>query len=98
MGELLYQGTISELRELKAYKSELSVETNDNQIAFEVLRTKYPVRRIANVLIISCESKENVARIIRDLVLNNIDIYKAVIVNNDLEQLFLGMTNNYVVK
>jgi hypothetical protein len=29
---------------------------------------------------------------------NNIDVYKAVIVNNDLEQLFLGMTNNYVVR
>jgi ABC-2 type transport system ATP-binding protein len=98
MGELLYQGTISELRELKAYKSELSIETNDNQRALEVLGQKYQVSRIADVLIITCESKENVAQIIHDLVVNNIDVYKAVIVNNDLEQLFLGMTNNYVVK
>ena len=98
MGELLYQGTISELRELKAYKPELSIETNDNQRAFEILKHRHPISQIANVLIITCESKENVAQIIHDLVVNNIDVYKAVIVNNDLEQLFLGMTNNYVVK
>ena len=98
MGELLYQGTTRELRELNPYKSELSVETNDNQRALEVLKQRYPISQMANVLIITCDSKEQVAKIIRDLVINNIDIYKAVIENNDLEQLFLGMTKNYVVK
>lgn len=98
MGELLFQGTISELRELKASKSELSIETNDNQRAVEVLGQEYPISQIGNVLIITCESKEKVAQILRDLVMNNIDIYKAVIENENLEQLFLGMTDNYSVK
>ncbi len=98
MGELLFQGTINELRELKAFKSELSIETNDNQRAYDILGNRYPISRTANVLIITCDSKEKVAHIIRDLVMNNIDIYNAGIENNDLEQLFLGMTKDYVVK
>jgi lantibiotic transport system ATP-binding protein len=98
MGELIYQGTIDELRELKAYKPELSIETNDNQRAFELLKQSYPISQTGNVLIIACASKDQVAQIIRDLVMNNLNIYKAVIENNDLEQLFLGMTKNYVVK
>ena len=98
MGELLYQGTISELRELKASYSELAIETNNNQRAIEVLEHKYPITQIGNDLIITCKSKENGAKILRDLVMADIDIYKAVIENNNLEQLFLGMTNNYSVK
>jgi ABC-2 type transport system ATP-binding protein len=98
MGELLYQGTISELRELKTQKSELSIETNDNQRSLQLLKDSYPISQSPNGLIITCESKQHVARIIHDLVINKIDIYKAAIENNDLEQLFLGITNNYVVK
>jgi lantibiotic transport system ATP-binding protein len=98
MGELLYQGTISELRGLKVHKTELSIETNDNQRAFEFLKHSHPISQIADGLIIICDSKEQVAQIIHDLVMNNIEIYKAVIENNDLEQLFLEMTKNYVVK
>src|SRR5664279_834984 len=53
MGGLLYQGTINELRELKTQKSELSIDTNDNQRSLELLKHVYPASNNYNGLIIT---------------------------------------------
>ena len=98
MGELIYQGTIRDLSELKAHQSELQIETSDNRAAMNFLQQSYSVKEIDNRILIICSGKEQVAQIIRDLVMNNIAIYNVNVENNDLEQLFLGMTKDYVVK
>jgi lantibiotic transport system ATP-binding protein len=91
-GELIFQGTLNELRELNAVQSEFHLETNNNQVAFEFLRDRYPVHQNKSELIVKSCSKDHSAMIIRDLVKNKIDVYKAYTNNRDLEQLFLGMT------
>lgn len=91
-GEMIFQGTINELRELHAVRSEFHLETNDNQAALEYLRNRFPVRKLKNELIIKGCSKDHVARIITDMVNNKINIYNAYIENNNLEQLFLSIT------
>jgi len=97
MGELLFQGTISDLRELQTGEAELHIETGNNKAVFEMLQNKYTVHTIGETLVISCQSKEEVPKIIRDLVINEIEIYKAVVQEKDLEQLFIQMTENYIV-
>ncbi|MEJ7676578.1 MAG: ABC transporter ATP-binding protein [Segetibacter sp.] len=88
MGELLFQGTIEELSSLQANESELHIETNDNRAVFQLLKSKYKVYENNIALKITYQSKEQVAQIIRDLTINNIDIYKVNIESKDLEQLF----------
>ncbi len=97
MGELLFQGTIQELSNLQANQSAVHIETNDNRSAFKLLQNKYNVYENSIDLKISYQSKEQVAQIIRDLTMNNIDLYKVNIERKDLEQLFLQMTENYTV-
>ena len=97
MGELLFQGTMHELRNLQINQSELHIETSDNIAAFELLRSKHNAHKIGAALKIIYQSKEQVAQIVRELIGNNIDIYEVTIDNKDLEQLFLQMTENYTV-
>jgi ABC-type multidrug transport system ATPase subunit len=96
-GEMIFQGTISELREIHAVQCEFHLETNNNQEALEYLGNRYPVKIFKNELIVKGCSKNQVALIISDLVKNKIDIYMAFIEHKDLEQLFLGITEEFQV-
>ena len=97
MGELLFQGTIHDLRNLQANQSKLHIETNDNKAAFQLLQNKYSVHENDVALKITYQSKEQVTQIIQDLIKNDIAIYQVMIEREDLEHLFLGMTKSYVV-
>ena len=97
MGELLFQGTIHELRNLQIDQSELHLETSDNKTAFQKLQNKWNIYEDQTALKVSYKSKEQVAQIIRELVEMNIDVYQAINKSKDLEELFLQMTENYAV-
>ncbi len=97
MGELLFQGTIDELRDLHVNHSEVHIETSDNEAAFKLLRNKYNVQKNDYALKITYKLKKQIAQIIHDLSEHNIDIYEVIDDSKDLEQLFLKMTENYVV-
>lgn len=97
MGELLFQGTIHELRNLQFNQSELHIETSDNKAAFEKLQRKWIIYEDQTALKVTYQSKEQVAEIVRDLTKINIDVYKVIIEGKDLEKLFLQMTKNYAV-
>jgi len=102
MGELLFQGTINDFRNFQTTKPELHIQTNNNQLAFELLKLRYDVA-VNNfnendvAVKINTQSKEEAAQIIRHLINHNIDIYEAVNDTKDIEQVFLRMTKNYRV-
>ncbi|MCW3106767.1 MAG: transporter ATP-binding protein [Segetibacter sp.] len=97
IGELLFQGTILELRNLQINQSELRIETSDNKAALEKLQYKWNMYEEQMILKVSYQSKEQTAQIIRDLTEMNIDVYQVVVESKDLEELFLQMTENYTV-
>ncbi len=97
MGELLFQGTIDELRNLQSHQSQLHIETSDNKAAFEKLQNIWNIHEDEKALKVNYQSKEQVAQIVRDLIKMDINIYQVVIESKDLEELFLQMTENYTV-
>jgi lantibiotic transport system ATP-binding protein len=92
MGEIKFQGTISELMELQNVRFCLHLETSNNRVACELLQPGFPVHNNGSELLVTCGTKEQVAQIIIYLVNDKIDIYKAYSEDKDLEQLFLGLT------
>jgi ABC-2 type transport system ATP-binding protein len=93
-GELLFQGTIGELREIHKDRSCLHIQTSNNSAACELLQRSFKVNTSGTELIVKCSTREHFARIINCIVTGNIDIYKVTEEDNDLEQLFLGMTKD----
>ena len=97
MGELVFQGTITDLQNLQSIQSEYCIETNNNKAAYELLRRRFIVTLQDDTLIFGHTSNQINAQIIRELVINNIEIYSAAFKTKELEQFFLKMTANYVV-
>lgn len=91
-GELLFQGTLGDLRESHKDQLCLHIQTSNNTLAYELLQNRFHVQSRESELVVKCNSKENLAGIIRCIVSGNIDIYKLYEEDKDLEKLFLGMT------
>ncbi len=98
MGELLFQGTINELRNLNKTELHLHIKVNDTSEAINSLKKIYKAVEKEGGVDVIVDSREQVNQIIQELVAKNIKIYEAIIENNNLEQLFLSMTKNYVVR
>ena len=97
MGELLFQGRISDLQKLQTGQSELFLVTGNNKAALELLKQRWTVHENDKSLLIKFQSNGQIAQIIRDLVSHEIDVYQVFVEDMTLEKLFLQMTNNYVV-
>lgn len=94
-GELIFQGTIQQLHDLKLGNSIIQIETNSNEKAIAVLQLTYPVNyNNEKGLEIVFQNREQVAHICKTLVNEGLDIYDFNITSNDLESIFLNITNN----
>ncbi len=98
MGELIFQGTINELRNLRKTELHLHIKVDDASKAIDSLKKMYEVVGKDNEVDIIIQSKEQVCQIIQELVVVNIKMYEAVIETDNLEHIFLSMTNNYAVR
>jgi ABC-2 type transport system ATP-binding protein len=98
MGELLFQGTINELRNLSKTDLHLRIKVNNTSEVINSLKKIYNAVEKAGEVDIIVKSKEQVCQIIQELVEDNVKIYEAVVETNNLEQLFLSMTENYAVR
>jgi lantibiotic transport system ATP-binding protein len=97
MGEMLFQGTISDLYSLQKKDLKVHVQVDDAGAAKALLGTSHSVTDNNGSLDIIIQSKEEVNDIMHLLMTNNIKIYEAIIESKNLEQLFLDMTRNYTV-
>jgi len=98
MGELLFQGTINELRNLSKTEMHLHIKVNDTSEALNSLKQVYKVVEEEGGVDVIVQSREQVNKIIQELITKNIKIYEAVIESNSLEKLFLSMTENHAVR
>jgi len=94
-GELIFQGTIQELHDLKLGNSFIRIETNNNEKAVAVLQRVYTINyHSENGFEIVFQNREQVAHICKTLVNEGLEIYNFTITSNDLESIFLNIINN----
>lgn len=93
-GKMLFQGLLTELQQLKRKQSFLQIETGNNTHAFELLQQYHTVERVNGHLVIPYSSNTATADINKLLVANAIDVFLLQPQQNDLEQLFIEITND----
>lgn len=94
-GELIFQGTIQQLHDLKLGNSIIQLKTNNNEKAIAVLQSTCAISYNSEKgLEIVYQNREQVAHICKTLVNEGLDIYHFNITSNDLESIFLNITNN----
>lgn len=91
-GNLLFQGTLAELHVKQSLTSFIYFETSDLEKSVKVLDqfNLNPVNENNGVLI-SAIHKEMIAKINKELVGQDIDVYQISIIKNDLESIFMEM-------
>ena len=98
MGELLFQGTIGELRNLSKKEMHLHIHADNIVAATDFISKSLTLVEKENEIDIIINSEEQAGEIVKQLVENGITIYEAVIESVSLEQIFLSMTKNYAVR
>lgn len=93
-GKLLFQGTQTELHQLKKKQSFLLLETSDNENALELLGKEFRAERQNGHLLLPYKGNEQAAVVNRLLVKKGIDVYRLQPRQNDLEQLFIDITTD----
>jgi ABC-type multidrug transport system ATPase subunit len=92
-GKMLFQGTLSDLQQMKTRQTSLEIETSDNTAASELLQS-FSIKSLNGKLVLPFENKEQTAAINKLLVQGGIEVYALHPQQNDLEQLFLDITSN----
>ena len=93
-GKLLFQGSLTELQNMKRRQNFLQIDTSDNEAALQLLAPEYGAERIKGFVVVPLKEKRVTAVINHKLVEQNIDVYLLQPQQNDLEQLFIDITSN----
>ncbi len=93
-GKLLFQGTLTELQNMKNQKSFIHIDTNNNDAALRLLSAEYGAESKNGYVVLPFKEKAVTAAINRKLVEQNIDVHLLQPQQNDLEQLFIDITSN----
>jgi lantibiotic transport system ATP-binding protein len=91
-GKMLFQGTLTELQQMKSRQTALEIETNDNTAAAQLLQS-YSLKSVNGKLVLPFESNAKTAAINKLLVQNGVEVYALHSQQDDLEQLFLDITS-----
>lgn len=91
-GSLVFQGSITELKQRLYKQPLLQVRTSDNAAAFELLSAFNPQQNCTKLLV-PYETDKDIAQINRILLRSDLDIYLLQPKENNLEQLFIELTN-----
>jgi ABC-2 type transport system ATP-binding protein len=92
---MIYQDTVASLKESKGRKITIDIEVESPYVAMAVLEIldKKNTSLIEGVLQVEVENKEEITVIIDALRSEKLEIYQVSIKNN-LEELFLSLTEN----
>ncbi|MEO6129979.1 MAG: ABC transporter ATP-binding protein [Ferruginibacter sp.] len=92
-GSMMFQGTMSELKSKQKESLYISFDTSDNKKAMQVISSANQ-KVDDNKIVIPSLSKKEIAKIIQELVNNDIEIYEVSPGRNDLEAIFMNLINN----
>ena len=94
LGRLLFQGTLPALQSLKATSTGWVVETADAAAAGALLQAHFNIRVLTGTtLSLQASGQAEAAAANRLLVQNGLDVYQLYVQQNNLETLFMEMTN-----
>ncbi|MBL0357464.1 MAG: ATP-binding cassette domain-containing protein [Chitinophagaceae bacterium] len=94
-GSLLFQGTLAELQSKQLQQSVLAFETGNDVMALRIIRDNELSATIDNGrIVMEMMEKEKVAFVNEQLVNNGVSVYSISITKNDLETIFINLTNN----
>jgi len=94
-GNMMFQGTLSELTSMQQQASYTGISTSDNESALKFISNQQPDGRIENErIVLPLLSKEKIAVLNRLLLQQNIDVYEITTVKNDLESIFMDLIKN----
>jgi ABC-2 type transport system ATP-binding protein len=92
-GKLLFQGSLSQLQQLKSQQSAIEIEVSDTHKAAQVVQSLFPVKEVnGSRLVIEYESRDRLALLNKTLVQHEVDVYQLAVTQNDLENLFIQIT------
>jgi ABC-type multidrug transport system ATPase subunit len=94
-GTMLFQGTLKDLHHLKKEQGLLEIETSDNEKAIALLGKLFTVQYKMDKILLPFQNRAQAASINRILMQNEIDVYSLHQQQNDLEALFMDITNNH---
>jgi ABC-2 type transport system ATP-binding protein len=94
-GRMLFQGSLQELQFLEKGHSKLKLNTSDNEAAFRLLKDYAPEMKQENIIVSYVDNKDivTIGRLLHE---NNVDVYLLHPNENNLEQLFIDLTNTTV--
>ena len=93
-GQLIFQGSLNELMQKQQESSFTRIQTSDNSKALSLLLTNnFQVKSYGNFLSGHFSSNEEIAVAGRLLINGGIDLYEISPVKNDLESVFMNLTN-----
>lgn len=91
-GSLLFQGTLSELKQKQTLSSVIHFETNNtNKTADIILSNGLAPTLVNGYISISVVEKEIIAGLVKQIVNNGIEIYQVNIIKKDLESIFIDL-------
>jgi ABC-2 type transport system ATP-binding protein len=94
-GEILFQGTLSELQEQQTKTSSIVFETNDITQTNQILLSKGLQSTIKNEQVfVPFTDRKVIAETVAGLVNANIEVYQVSTLKNDLESIFIDLTKN----
>src|SRR5687767_305795 len=91
-GRMRFQGTLHELHRLQQKQSRLQVNTSDNLLALSLLQAYRP-ELLEDELQVSYTDMEQVAVINKLLLSHQLDVYQLNPIKQNLESLFMDLTN-----
>ncbi|NOS56051.1 MAG: ABC transporter ATP-binding protein [Cyclobacteriaceae bacterium] len=94
-GQLLFQGTLDELKNKQQLSVSTVFETSDQEKTIKIMtdHSLSPVFENGKIILPSL-GRETIAALNRQLVANDVLVYEISIVKNDLESIFIDLTNH----
>jgi len=91
---MLFQGSLASLLLRQHQASRIAIETSDNAAALQLLAGNGLDPRIeAGCINLAAAEKPAIADINRKLVQHGLDVYRIATVEDDLETIFMNLTN-----
>lgn len=92
-GEMIFEGSLSELDQLKSSQQTLEIKTTNVNKTKSVLAHYSMVESEDGSLQVDVGNKENIPSLIKTLVHAEIDLYEVKLIKSDLEKMFISLTN-----
>lgn len=93
-GQLVFQGTLGELKNRQQQLLSVILETSDNAKASKIIgNNDLTLAHEDDKIILPAISKQTISKINRQLVENGIEVYEIKSVKNDLESIFMDFVN-----